>query len=69
MPVLQIIHAPDQQDFKISGVSVFLVEQKLTIAMKVSHRVCVVGHGRIVFEGPPRALHDKPDVMENWLVV
>ncbi len=36
------------------GVSVLLVEQKLTIALKVATRVCVMGHGRIVFEGSPR---------------
>ena len=38
------------------GVSILLVEQKLTIALKISHRVYVMGHGRIVFEGTPAAL-------------
>jgi branched-chain amino acid transport system ATP-binding protein len=33
------------------GVSILLVEQKLTIALKISHRVYVMGHGRIVFDG------------------
>lgn len=33
------------------GVSVLLVEQKLGIAMRVSHRVYVMGHGQIVYEG------------------
>ena len=35
------------------GVSILLVEQKLTIALKISHRVYVMGHGHIVFEGTP----------------
>jgi len=38
------------------GVSILLVEQKLTIALKISHRVYVMGHGHIVFEGTPAAL-------------
>ena len=38
------------------GVSILLVEQKLTIALKISHRVYVMGHGRIVFEGRPADL-------------
>ena len=38
------------------GVSILLVEQKLTIALKISHRVYVMGHGRIVFEGTPADL-------------
>ncbi len=33
------------------GVSILLVEQKLTIALKVSSRVCVMGHGRICLRG------------------
>ena len=38
------------------GVSILLVEQKLTIALKISHRVYVMGHGHIVFEGTPADL-------------
>jgi branched-chain amino acid transport system ATP-binding protein len=38
------------------GVSIMLVEQKLAIALKISHRVYVMGHGRIVFEGTPADL-------------
>ena len=35
------------------GVAILLVEQKLSIAMRISHRVYVMGHGQIVFEGTP----------------
>jgi branched-chain amino acid transport system ATP-binding protein len=38
------------------GVSILLVEQKLTIALKISHRVYVMGHGHIVFDGTPADL-------------
>jgi branched-chain amino acid transport system ATP-binding protein len=33
------------------GVAILLVEQKLAIALKISRRVYVMGHGRIVFQG------------------
>lgn len=51
------------------GVSVLLVEQKLTIAMKIAHRVYVMGHGRMVFEGTPDALREAHDVRQSWLEV
>ncbi len=56
-------------DINRRGVSVILVEQKLTIALKVSHRVCVMGHGRIVFGGTPAELTSSPGLMEEWLAV
>lgn len=57
------------RDIHKQGVSVVLVEQKLTIALKVSTRVSVMGHGRIVFEGPPAQLHERQDVVQEWLAV
>lgn len=57
------------RDINRQGVSVLLVEQKLTIALKVSHRVCVMGHGRIVFEGTPDELQQHPTLKEEWLAV
>lgn len=56
-------------DINTKGVSVLLVEQKLTIALKVSQRVAVMGHGRIVFEGTPDELSSNPRIMEEWLAV
>ncbi len=35
------------------GISVLLVEQKLNIALKISQRIYIMGHGQIVFEGSP----------------
>jgi branched-chain amino acid transport system ATP-binding protein len=51
------------------GVSILLVEQKLTIAMKISHRVFVMGHGRIVFKGTPEDLRANEQVRREWLEV
>ena len=51
------------------NVSILLVEQKLTIAMRVSHRVYVMGHGRIVFEGTPADLKKNEAVRKEWLEV
>ncbi|WP_394063579.1 ABC transporter ATP-binding protein [Alcaligenes sp. WGS1538] len=51
------------------GVSVILVEQKLTIAMKISTGVCVLGHGNVVFQGTPDALLDNPQLLKDWLAV
>jgi branched-chain amino acid transport system ATP-binding protein len=51
------------------GVAILLVEQKLSIAMRISHRVYVMGHGRIVFEGTPADLTSNAAVRKEWLEV
>lgn len=51
------------------GVSILLVEQKLSIAMKISNRVYVMGHGQIVFEGTPSELDKRDDIRKEWLEV
>jgi branched-chain amino acid transport system ATP-binding protein len=51
------------------GVAILLVEQKLTIALKISHRLYVMGHGRIVFEGTPDDLVAHGDIRREWLEV
>jgi len=51
------------------GVAILLIEQKLTIALAISHRVYVMGHGRIVFEGAPADLRDNEGVRREWLEV
>jgi branched-chain amino acid transport system ATP-binding protein len=52
-----------------AGVSILLVEQKLSIALRISHRVYVMGHGRIVFEGTPDELRANDHVRKEWLEV
>ncbi len=51
------------------GVAILLVEQKLTIALKISRRLYVMGHGRIVFEGTPDDLAANGDIRREWLEV
>lgn len=51
------------------GTAILLVEQKLTIALKISHRLYVMGHGRIVFEGTPARLATDAAVRKEWLEV
>jgi len=51
------------------GVSILLVEQKLTIALKISQRVFVMGHGQVVFEGTPDALRANEQIRREWLEV
>ena len=52
-----------------AGVSILLVEQKLSIAMDISHRVLVMGHGQIVFQGTPNELRNDDAVRKEWLEV
>ena len=51
------------------GVSILLVEQKLTIALRISQRLYVMGHGQIVFEGTPADLQADETVRKEWLEV
>jgi ABC-type branched-chain amino acid transport systems, ATPase component len=54
---------------KERGISVLLVEQKLAIALDISQRVYVMGHGQIVFEGTPQQLKADAKVRQEWLEV
>lgn len=51
------------------GISILLVEQKLAIALDISQRVYVMGHGHIVFEGSPADLRANAQVRKEWLEV
>ena len=51
------------------GVSVLLVEQKLNIALKISNRIYIMGHGEIVFEGTPADLKEDDSIRKEWLEV
>lgn len=57
------------QVLKRRGVSVLLVEQKLAIALDISNRVYVMGHGAIVYEGSPADLRKSEQVRKEWLEV
>ena len=57
------------QELKRRGISVLLIEQKLTIAMAISDRALVMGHGSIVFDGTPQTLRNDADTRKEWLEV
>ena len=57
------------QNLKSRGISVLLIEQKLTIAMRISDRALVMGHGSIVFQGTPDELRDNTYIRKEWLEV
>jgi branched-chain amino acid transport system ATP-binding protein len=54
---------------KDKGISVLLIEQKLTIAMAISDRALVMGHGSIVFDGTPDSLRADAATRKEWLEV
>ena len=51
------------------GIAILLVEQKLTIALKLARRVYLMGHGEIVFEGTPKELEKNTSIRKEWLEV
>ena len=57
------------RELKRRGISVLLVEQKLTIALEVADRCLVMGHGQIVFDGTPTELRANSYIRKEWLEV
>ncbi|MBX3605834.1 MAG: ABC transporter ATP-binding protein [Piscinibacter sp.] len=68
-PMIVELVAEYLQELKNRGVSVLLVEQKLTIALTISQRCYVMGHGSIVFEGTPAQLRGNAYIRKEWLEV
>lgn len=52
-----------------AGVSILLVEQKLSIALKISQKIYVMGHGEIVYSGTPDDFRKRDDIRSEWLEV
>ena len=57
------------EEIRKRGVSILLVEQKLAIALDISERLYIMGHGAIVFEGTPRDVRDNAAMRKEWLEV
>ena len=57
------------QEIANRGVAILLVEQKLNIALNISHRLYVMGHGQVVYEGTPASLMQADEVRAEWLEV
>lgn len=56
-------------DIARAGVAILLVEQKLSIALRIAARVYVMGHGEIVYEGTPEEFKTRDDIRKEWLEV
>jgi len=61
--------ADRMQEIAKRGIATLHVEQKLSIAVDSAHRVYVMGHGHVVFEGTPSELRDRDDIRKEWLEV
>ena len=57
------------EEMKKRNISILLVEQKLTIALKISQRVYVMGRGKIVYSGTPNELRENESIRKEWLEV
>ncbi|MCW2248543.1 branched-chain amino acid transport system ATP-binding protein [Azospirillum fermentarium] len=57
------------RDIHRRGVGVLLVEQKMSMALKVAQRVLVMGHGAIQFDGSPQDIQARGDIRREWLEV
>lgn len=51
------------------GSTILLIEQKLTVATRISQRIYVMGHGRIVFGGTSAEFLADTEMHETWLAV
>lgn len=52
-----------------AGLAILLIEQKLSIALKIAQRLYVMGHGEIVYEGTPAEFRTRDDIRKEWLEV
>ena len=68
-PMIVQLVADYLEELRRRGISVLLVEQKLAIALQISQRVYVMGHGSIVFEGTPDELMANSQIRQEWLEV
>jgi len=57
------------EDIARRGIAILLIEQRLKIALAISHRLYVMGHGQIVFEGTAQDLRGNEAVRKEWLEV
>jgi branched-chain amino acid transport system ATP-binding protein len=50
-----------------TGVTIFVVEQNVRMALKYAHRAYVLEAGQIVLEGEARALSENPEIQKAYL--
>ena len=56
-------------DIARRGIALLLVEQRMTIVLRLAERCLVMGRGQIVFDGVPDALRADTQLRTTWLEV
>jgi branched-chain amino acid transport system ATP-binding protein len=54
-------------EIKRRGVTILLVEQKLTMALQISDHVLIMGHGQIVYSGDVAGFKADTGIRKRWL--
>ncbi|KZM48766.1 ABC transporter ATP-binding protein [Labrenzia sp. OB1] len=49
------------------GLTVLIVEHNMDLIMRLSHRVVVMAHGRVIADGSPDEVRENPDVLDAYL--
>lgn len=52
-----------------TGLTVLLVEQDVSVALKIANRACILEGGRVVLQGSAAELHNNPHVKEHYIGV
>ncbi len=68
-PMIVDLVAGFLEELKERGLSILLIEQKLKIALQISQRIYVMGHGHMVFQGTPDELKSNKLIRQEWLEV
>jgi ABC-type branched-subunit amino acid transport system ATPase component len=52
---------------KEGGLTTLLVEHDMGLTMEVADEIAVLNYGRLIAEGPPRAIQKNPEVIAAYL--
>ncbi len=55
------------EQVRARGMTILLVEHKMSVVMQVSERIVVLNSGRVICEGPPEMVRNDPQVLHAYL--